>query len=195
MAIPLQELLERRFGVGEDAFAAALVEFADRTGPLALVDLRPAEHFGERQQATLRKLGASLHPLRADELGPIAGLAAAYAELVANSLSVATLAKRLGVDTSRVRQRIYAGSLYAFKHHGRWLAPAFQLRGRTLIPGLDVVVGELSLALHPVAVARWFTTRNADLTAGGESVSPIEWLVSGSPAEPVGALAGSVDQL
>ena len=118
MAMPLHELLERRFGVGEDDFAAALEEFADRAGPLAVVDVRPVDYLGEVQQATLRKLGATLQPLRPRDLGPIAGLAAAHAELISRSATVAGVAKRLRVDPSRVRQRIYARSLYAFKHRG-----------------------------------------------------------------------------
>ena len=64
MAMPLHEVLERRFGVDEDEFAAALVEFADRAGPFALGDIRPVDYLGEAQQSTLRKLGASLRPLR-----------------------------------------------------------------------------------------------------------------------------------
>jgi hypothetical protein len=195
MAMPLHEVLERRFGVDEDEFAAALVEFADRAGPLALTDVRPADYFGQPQQATLRKLGASLQPLRPEELGSIAGLAAAHGELVQHSLTVAKMAKRLGVDTSRVRQRIYARSLYAFKHRGTWLVPAFQVDGRKLVPGLDLAVAELSPQLHPVAVSRWFTTPNADLLLGDERVSPIAWLSSGGPPDIVATLAGDIDQL
>ncbi|MGH9245321.1 MAG: hypothetical protein ACRD29_13590 [Acidimicrobiales bacterium] len=195
MAMPLHEVLERRFGVDEDEFAAALVEFADRAGPLALIDLRPADYFGAPQRATLRRLGASMEPLRADALGPVAGLAAARGELVKHSLRVAKVAKRLGVDTSRVRQRIYARSLYAFKHRRAWLVPAFQVDGRELVAGLDVVVAELSPLLHPVAVSRWFTTPNADLLLGDESVSPISWLSSGGPPDVVATLAGDIDQL
>jgi hypothetical protein len=195
MAMSLHEVLERRFGVGEDDFAAALVEFADRAGPLALVDIRPVDYFGESQQAALRKLGASLQPLRATELGPVAGLAAAHADLVKHSLSVATVAKLLGVDPSRVRQRIYAHSLYGFKHGGAWLVPAFQVDGRTLRPGLNLGIAELSPQLHPVAVSRWFTTPNADLILGDEAVSPIAWLSSGGPPELIASLAGEIDQL
>jgi hypothetical protein len=195
MAMPLHEILERRFGVDQKEFAAALVEFADRAGPLALVDIRPADYFGEPQRATLRKLGASLEPLQPDELGPVAGLAAAHAELVKHSLSVATVARRLGVDTSRVRQRIYARSLYAFKQRGAWLVPAFQLHGSKLAPGLDLAVAGLSPLLHPVAVSRWFTTPNADLLLGDEAVSPMAWLSSGGPPEATATLAGDIDQL
>jgi hypothetical protein len=193
--MPLHEVLEHRFGVDEHDFAAALVEFADRAGPLALVELDPTDYFGEAQQSALRKLGACFEPLEARELGPVAGLAAAHAELVAHSLTVAEAAKRLGVDTSRVRQRIYARSLCAFKHHGAWLIPAFQLRRRKLVPGLDAVVAALAPTLHPVAVSRWFTTPNADLVLGDAAVSPIDWLVAGGAPEPVAALAEAIDQL
>ncbi len=195
MAMTLHELLERRFGVDESDFASALAEFADRAGPLALVDIRPADYFGNRQQAALRTLGASLRPLRPPQLGPIAGLAAAHAELVTKSLTVATAAKRLGVDTSRVRQRIYARSLYGFKHRGAWLVPAFQLDGKRLVAGLEAVVPKLAPTLHPVAVSRWFTSPDDDLVLGEQAVSPIVWLSSGGPPEVVAALAEAIDQL
>jgi len=195
MTIPLHKLLERRFGVDEETFTDALADFADRAGPLAIVDLRPADYFGNPQRATLRKLGATLKPLKAGELGPVAGLAAAHGQLVAKSATVAEVAKRLGVDTSRVRQRIYARSLYAFKHRSAWLVPAFQLGRRRLVPGLDQVVPRLSAELHPVAISRWLTTPNVDLVLGGQAVPPIVWLEAGGPPEPVAELAGAVDQL
>ncbi|HEV2071326.1 MAG TPA: hypothetical protein VGR26_16165 [Acidimicrobiales bacterium] len=195
MVMSLHEVLERRFGVDEDDFTAALVDFADRAGPLALVELDPNDYFGERQQSALRSLGASLDPLEARELGPVAGLAAAHAELVARSLAVVEAATGLGVDTSRVRQRIYARSLYAFKHQGRWLVPAFQLGPRTLVPGLDAVVSALAPGLHPVAVSRWFTTPHADLVVEDEPVSPIDWLAAGGPPDTAAALAEAIDQL
>lgn len=194
MVMTLHEVLER-FGVDEDDFTSALVEFADRAGPLALVDVRPADYFGEPQQAALRKLGASLEPLRPDELGPVAVLAAAHAELVSKSLRVAEVAKRLAVDTSRVRQRIYARSLYAFKDQGGWLVPAFQMRGSDLVTGIDAAVSRLPVMLHPVAVSRWFTSANVDLVLGNEAVPPIVWLTSGGSPELVAALAEDVDQL
>lgn len=195
MAVPLHEVLERRFGVDEDDFTAALVDFADRAGPFALVELDPKDYFGAHQLSALRKLGASLDPLRADELGPVAAFAAAHAELVAHSLPVVEVARRLGVDTSRVRQRIYARSLYAFKHHGGWLIPAFQLRGRKLLSGLNVVVSVLAPALPPVTVSRWFTKPTADLVVDSTPVSPIDWLEAGGPSETVATLAGAIDQL
>jgi len=195
MAVALRELLTRRLGVDEADFAAALRDFMDTVGPLALVDIKPEQQFADRQQAALRRVGATLRPLSVDDLGPVAALAAAMAELVSTSLPVTTVAKRLGVDTSRVRQRIYARSLYAFKHQGAWLVPSFQLRGRKLLPGLTTVVRALALTLHPAAVSRWFTTPTDELEIAGQPVSPIAWLASGSSPRQAAELASAVDQL
>ena len=124
MAMPLHEILERRFGVNQDEFAAALVEFADRAGPLALIDIHPADYFGDPQRATLRKLGASLEPLQPDELGPVAGLAAAHAELVKHSLSVATVAKRLGVDPASANASTHARCTPSSSAAHGWCPPS-----------------------------------------------------------------------
>lgn len=195
MATPLRELLDRRFGVGEEEFAAALEEFADRTGPLSLVELRPTDYFGDAHQSVLTELGATLQPLRPGDLGPIAGLAAAHAEVIAHSVTVPALAKRLGVDSSRVRQRIYAQSLYAFKHRGVWLIPLFQVKERALVPGLDEVIRRLHRGLHPVAVTRWFTSPNSDLMLDDSPAPPIAWLSGGGSPAVVASLAEAIDVL
>lgn len=194
MAMSLRELLERRFGVDEQEFASALQEFADRAGPVSLAELRPMDYFGEAQRTVLTELGASLQSLSPRDLGPIAGLAAAQAELVTESVTVAELAALLGVDPSRIRQRIYARSLYAFKHGGIWLIPLFQVAGTHLVPSLDAVLPWLHEGLDPVAVTRWFTSPTADLAADS-AVSPIAWLSAGGPPARVAALAATVDEL
>jgi hypothetical protein len=91
------------------------------------------------------------------------------------------VAKRLDVDTNRVRQRIYPRSLYAFTQRGVWLVPALQLERRTLVPGLDAVVAALSPMLHPVAVSRWFTTPNNTF---GSSARPHGRLANAGRNEP-----------
>jgi hypothetical protein len=195
MAAMLHELLETRMGVDEEAFSDALSDFVARAGPLAILEVDPTDYFGESQRAVLGRLGASLKPLDAEDLGPIAGLAAAYGQLVTASLPVGKVATRLRVDPSRVRQRIYSRSLYAFKHRGAWLIPSFQIDNRRVVSGLDVVVPRLSPALHPVAVSRWLTAPHPDLVLGGTPVSPIAWLRAGGPPGPAADLAEAVDQL
>ena len=105
------------------------------------------------------------------------------------------MARRLGVDPRRVRQRIHARSLYAFKQGGAWLVPPFQLDGHKLVPGLDAVVSRLSPMLHPVAVSRWFQTPNPELLSSDRAVSPVEWLSSDGPPEAVASQAAALDQL
>ena len=194
MAMALHELLEQRLGADEDAFRAALSEFVERTGPLVITQLRPTDYFGPAESATLKHLGLGLEPLAAGSLGPVAGLASAYGQLVADSLNVAGIAGLLGVDPTRVRQRIHARSLYAFKHHNSWLVPPFQIEGGRLLPGLGAVVAKLSAYLHPVAVTRWFTSPTDALDLDGEAVSPVAWLASGAPPAWVAALAEVLDQ-
>ena len=70
-----------------------------------------------------------------------------------------------------------------------------KLESNGVIPGVKGVVWKLSPTFHPVAVSRWFTTPNADLTLDDEAVSPIAWLASGGPPAGVAALAGSIDEL
>lgn len=195
MTAALHEVLEQRLGVDEGDFTAALVDFVDRVGPLALVDIRPEDHFGDRQRAALRRVGASLRPLASGEVGAVAAFAAATAELVGTSLTVPQVAERLRVDPSRVRQRLHARSLYGFKHRGAWRVPSFQFQGRKSVPGLDEAVRALPPSLHPVAASRWFTTPTVDLELDGEAVSPLAWLAAGGSPERAANLASGLDRL
>jgi hypothetical protein len=110
-----------------------------------------------------------------------------YEELLATGLSVEEVADRLGVNTSRVRQRLLEGSLYGVKHEGRWTLPRFQLAGNGIVPGLAEVLPIVKdLALHPVAVQRWFGTKQPELVLGeGEPMTPLEWLREGHPPSAV----------
>jgi hypothetical protein len=124
---------------------------------------------------------------------PVADTAVAYGQLVATSLDSEAAAKRLGVQPSRVRQRVGGDepTLYAFKYGGSWRIPEFEFEGRALIPGLEVVVPRLPRSLNPVAVFKWFTIPNSDLVDENEttSFSPRDWLRQGRPPEAVAELA------
>lgn len=80
---------------------------------------------GEDERATLRKLGASLQPLRPEELGPIAGLGAAHGELVAKSLSVTNAA------SCRGEPLVHDAEHRAGPRRGRRLAHRMAVVGRT----------------------------------------------------------------
>src|SRR5258707_853650 len=91
---------------------------------------------------------------------PKAHTVATYKRLLTESLSVEEAAKRLGVDGSRIRQRLAARTLYGIKLDHNWYLPKFQFDGKQLVPGITEVLAKLPEDLSPVAVYRWFTTAN-----------------------------------
>lgn len=113
---------------------------------------------------------------------------ARMADLVAGSLGIAEAALRLGVDRSRVSQRLSAGSLWSFRlGRGRRL-PRWQFTadGRSL-PGLDVVVAAIPVELSPESVAGFMLAPHPELEgrsavahlAGGGDPGPVAELVAG----------------
>ncbi len=105
------------------------------------------------------------------------------------------VARLLGVDDSRVRQRLTKRSLYGIKLPDGWRLPAFQFdpaRPGRLVPGIGRVLPRLDPALHPVAVYRWFTLPNVDLVLDDTPVSPLDWLRSGGDPTEVAALAADL---
>ena len=117
-----------------------------------------------------------------------------FSALIASALSTKQAAMMLGVDPSRIRQRLTGRprSLFGVKRHGEWLLPRFQFSGKTEVPGISQIAPHLDPHLNPVAVARWFLSPNPDLVVDegdGQPVSPRDWLVSGHSAKDVVRLA------
>ncbi len=113
-------------------------------------------------------------------------------ELQEQSLSTAEAAARLGVNSSRIRQRLLARTLYGFKDHSSWRIPEFQFEGDHLVPGVESVFPEIRLSASPVTVARWFVLPWEDLVVDEERetvVSPKTWLLQGRDPAPVIAQA------
>jgi len=117
--------------------------------------------------------------------------AADYAALLATALSVPGLARRLGVDQSRVRQRIARHTLVAVKDGATWRLPLYQLddTGQQLVPGLAAVAPHLA-EVHPVVAASCFTLPHPDLADDdGRPVAPRLWLLGGGDSGEVALLA------
>lgn len=117
--------------------------------------------------------------------------------LIATALSTREAAALLGVNPSRIRQRLLGArpSLYGMKWRGEWLLPPFQLTARGEVPGLAQVVPELDRSLSPVAVAHWFLSPSPDLVPdedGEEPVSPRDWLLAGHAPAEVARLASGL---
>jgi hypothetical protein len=177
-------------------FAAARAALA-RNRPLTIAAtgiLGRAGHsdLTAAEEAALRGVGAFKDdtPIHVDD-DPLIKSQAQYMALLEESLSAAQAAKLLGVDVSRIRQRLRDRSLFGVEHEGTWRLPRFQFERRLVIPGLARVLKALPEDLFPLDVIDWFVLADADLQLESDAaaLSPREWLVSGRPVEAVVALA------
>lgn len=135
-------------------------------------------------------------PLGSDD--PLARTAAELAALLKTSLPTGKAAERLGVDPSRIRQRLTAQppTLYGIRRGTGWVVPEFQFDGDRLLPGIGEVVAQLDPDLHPASVHRWFTLPNPDLVPNTDedspTFSPRDWLRLGFPPGTVANLAAEL---
>jgi len=151
--------------------------------------------LSKEEKRLLRKGG--FDPDAPVSTAPIEQAAAAYAALLASSLTVEEAAKRLGYsDASRVRQRLTStpATLYGVKLGSEWRLPAFQFDKNGLVPGLERVIPALDPALGPVAVELWLTSPHVDLIEEDEEtqVSPLDWLRTGRRVNVVVELASEL---
>ncbi|HEV8579359.1 MAG TPA: hypothetical protein VGX68_09785 [Thermoanaerobaculia bacterium] len=142
----------------------------------------------------LEQGGFVLEPRSSGKADPLAETVAEYAALLKSSLSTSEAAKRLGVDPSRIRQRLTSDppTLYGIRIGAGWYIPEFQFDRDELIRGVGEVIAQLHPELHPVAVLRWFTSPNPDLSTdepNSGNLSPRDWLRLGFPVQPVIELA------
>ncbi|HEY5857474.1 MAG TPA: hypothetical protein VIW24_26455 [Aldersonia sp.] len=97
-------------------------------------------------------------------------------ELVRTSLSIDEGAARLGVTAARVRQRIQAGTLWAFESGRRRLLPRTQFTDSGEVPHLDKVMPLIAKDLHPLTVQALLTQPQESLVVDGRPVSIVAWL-------------------
>lgn len=119
--------------------------------------------------------------------------------LLSEGLSVAEAADHLGVNQSRVRQRLDERSLVGLRaRDGRaWILPAFQFVGDGAsggeLPGLAQVLRRIRRDCPPSAVAAFFETPQPDLESDEDrSLSPHDWLLAGGDPEIVAVLADAI---
>jgi hypothetical protein len=118
---------------------------------------------------------------------------AAFSELVVRSVEGdSVVAARLGVDRSRVSQRVRDRSLYAFSRGDTRYFPSWQFTDEGTLPGLREVVSALDEGLHPLVVDHWFTTNSVDLEIGDLPVSPVTWLTTGGNPQVAAELAADL---
>jgi len=184
MATVPQELLERvGVEVSPDTFHGLIVE-ALRAMPRIARRTSLAE-LTEAEVDALREGGLTLEPVDLGADDPVASTAAAYATLIATSLTVPEVACRLQVDDSRIRQRLAARTLYGIRLRDGWRLPLWQFDEDALLPGLAEVVSRLDPELHPLTVQDWMLTPTPDFADDQhDAMSPRDWLRTGhDPAE------------
>jgi excisionase family DNA binding protein len=141
----------------------------------------------------LKLLAGGGFEIQETELGvedPILLGAIEYAVLRLTALTTKEAAERLGVNDSRVRQRLGNRELYGIKAGDEWRLPLFQFVHDGLVPNIDKVLPRLDASLSPVSVFRWFVTENPDLfVPEGKRLSPLQWLVSGHDPDVPAELA------
>ena len=183
------DVLERAgVGVSETEFARLVEAALTELGPEPTGD--PRAGLTADEAAALEAVGADLRPRRRRETDPRAGSAAAVAAVLADTLSVTEVARRLGVDASRIRHRLAAHTLVGIRRTGGWRLPRWQFGVDGLpLPGLPVVMRALPADAHPLVVAQFFATPQPELVLGRKTVSPRDWLAGGGDPAPVAALA------
>ena len=129
-------------------------------------------------------------------IDPVARGVARFAALIAGALSPTDAAERLGVMPGKVRQMIARRTLYSVKLDDRRFVPLFQFRADgPLVPNITRVNAALPLTLHPVRVAEWYATADADLSLDsdrGSAMTPLQWLDSGGDASRLVAIAAGL---
>jgi hypothetical protein len=175
---------------------------------IAEIDAVAAEITGEPRRAgasppplsaeeerLLRDGKLNVRPLAPSERQGVYRATAEYAKLLTDSYTVEQAARLLGVNTSRIRQRLIGAprTLFGIKLGKAWRVPRFQFQGRRLVPGIETVLQRIPAGLHPVAVSRWFMSANSDLTGADDApMSPLDWLRVGHSAAAAAELAADL---
>ncbi|MBL3687088.1 hypothetical protein D3248_09045 [Leucobacter zeae] len=117
-------------------------------------------------------------------------------QMEGQAVSVAEAAEILGVTPARVRQRCAAGTLLAQRRSDGWHLPAFQFQDRREPRGWAIVAQAIPRATPLVLVERVLTSPSPRLGAGGEELSPLEWLSEGGdPREAAAAVDDALHRL
>ena len=175
-----------------DEFQQVVLE-ALRQLPSVVESEDPARELTKTERDVLIEGGGVLEKPVSDPTDPRARTAAKYAALLATSYTVSDVAEMLGVDPSRVRQRLKERTLYGIKTSEGWRIPRFQFDGCRLIPGVERVIAAMPPDEHPLGFLNWFTLPDPDFWIDDVSVSPSEWLRSGGDPTRVVELAASFE--
>ncbi len=154
---------------------------------------QPERDWSAAQAAVLAAEGIDVMPLCHDEADMIGAGHRQYLAMLSTGLSVAETAARIGLSPSRIRQMIAEHRLYAVRPRDKtWVLPAWQFDGQRIVPGIEAVNQALGHDLHPLTVSGFMHSSQPELDAGGQALSPLDWLRGGGSASAVMALAESL---
>lgn len=187
-----QELQRAGIRLSVDEFQEVVLE-AVRLMPTTITSDDPARELTEAERDALVRGGGVLGELPAGTPDPHARTAAKYATLLATSYKVDEVARMLGVDPSRIRQRLKERTLYGIKTREGWRIPRFQFDGCRLIPGVEQVIEAMPVNMDPLGFLNWFTLPDPDFWLDDVSVSPSDWLRHGGDPAHVVELAASFE--
>ncbi|MBI3971596.1 MAG: hypothetical protein HY332_09940 [Chloroflexi bacterium] len=157
--------------VGADEFEGlvdeALRSFLPERAPRAA-----RSDLSDREAGALQEVGLSFERRATGPDSPLARTAAEFAALLASALTVRQAAARLGVEPSRVRQRLAEHTLYGIKLKTGWRLPLFQFAGRGTVPNVEVVAPRL-FSLHPVVVVHGAPGRRSMHSARGPGIGEL----------------------
>lgn len=188
------EFLQRRGIMTSPEELEELLREAIESLPAVTFVADPRRDLPPADSEALQRGGFDVRPAAKGEDDPLARTLATYGALLATSLSVGEAADRLGVNPSRIRQRLgQERTLYGIRTRSGWRVPTFQFAEERLIPGVEAVIAALPDDLHPVSVLTWFTQPHTDLEpppgSAAEAAGPLSprlWLLLGhDPARVV----------
>lgn len=113
-------------------------------------------------------------------------------DILESTRTVDAVARLLGVNGSRIRQRLADRSIYGIKQGNKWRIPGWQFDDNGILPGIADVNRAVDHNVDIVALHGFLHTPNVDLEFGGEPISPLAWLRAGHDPEPVEQIASTL---
>ncbi|MEN8114420.1 MAG: hypothetical protein ABFS21_08520 [Actinomycetota bacterium] len=122
----------------------------------------------------------------------LAGSAVQRKKVEAASLTVKQVAELLGVQGSRVRQRLLDRTLMGFKAGNIWQVYGWQFIEGEELPGMRDVNRALRPGIDVLVLHGFLTNPSVDLVVAGERVSPLQWLQARLDPRPVASIAAAL---
>lgn len=165
----------------QESFVRSLMSFV----VIEAEEFRSATQMSREEQSSWEEIGADFsdHDAVAEcERRKLKALVSLVRESIRGDAAMATT---LGVDRSRVSQRVSEKSLMLFELGGERYFPTWQLEGNKTIVGIKEILAAFAQHAHPLSIDHWIHTTSVDLDISGDPVSPLVWLRSGGSVERV----------